>query len=304
MPKTIKEERLRWILPIVNKQIRLVDVAKLCPHSKRSLERWISVYKKGGDKALEPKSTQPKSQPHETPIRIKEEVISLRKNTKLCSQKLHWKLKKKGIDVPVRTIAKIIKQEGLTRKYRTRKIQCKYIKPSLKPGELVEIDVKFVPHKLNSRRYYQFTAIDVATRWRHLAIYDAQSNHAGLKFLHEVIKKFTYPILAIKTDNGTIFTNRYVGYLKSSDILDPRLHPLDLECEKLGIIHYLIDPGKPAQNGTVERSHRTDQEQFYDCNKFKTVGELKRKIRIWNNYYNNLEHCGLNGLTPNEALKI
>lgn len=303
MPKTIKEERLRWILPIINKQIRLVDVAKLCPHSKRSLERWISAYRKGGEKALEPKSTQPKSQPYETPIRIKEEIISLRKKTKLCSQKLHWKLKKKGINVPVRTIGKILKQEGLTRRYRTRKIQCRYIKPTLKPGELVEIDVKFVPHKLNFRRYYQFTAIDVATRWRYLDIYDVQSNDAALKFLHDVIDRFTYPIMAIKTDNGSIFTNRYTGYLKSSDILNPRLHPFDLECDKLGFKHYLIDPGKPAQNGTVERSHRTDQEQFYDCNKFKSVYDLKRKIRIWNDYYNNLEHCSLNGLTPNQALK-
>jgi transposase InsO family protein len=304
MPKTIKEERLRWILPIINKELKLIDVAKLCPHSKRSLERWVSAYKQGGDKALEPKSTQPKSQPHETAIRLKEEIISLRKKTKLCSQKLHWKLKKKGINVPVRTIGKIIKQEGLTRRYRTRKIQCKYIKPSLNPGELIEIDVKYVPHKLNSRRYYQFTAIDVASRWRYLAIYDAQSNDVALQFLNDVIEKFTYPIQAIKTDNGAIFTNRYTGYLKSSDTLNPRLHPLDLECQRLNIIHYLIDPGKPAQNGTVERSHRSDQEHFYDCNKFKSVTDLKRKIRVWNNYYNDLEHCGLKGLTPNEALKI
>jgi len=304
MPKTIKEERLRWVLPIINKEMRLVEVNKLCPHSKRSLERWVSAYRKGGEKALEPKSTQPKSQPHETSIRIKEEVISLRKKTKLCSQKLHWKLKKKGINVPVRTIGKIIKQEGLTRKYRTRKLQVKYIKPALKPGELIEIDVKYVPKKLNFRRYYQFTAIDVATRWRYLAIYESQSNNSALQFLHEVINKFTYNIQAIKTDNGAIFTNRYTGYLKSSDIQNPRLHPLDLECEKLGITHYLIDPGKPAQNGKVERSHRTDQELFYDRNKFKTVADLKRKIRIWNDYYNNLEHCGLSGLTPNEALKI
>jgi hypothetical protein len=43
MAKTIKEERLRWVLPIVRGEIRLVDVAKVCPHSKRSLERWVAV---------------------------------------------------------------------------------------------------------------------------------------------------------------------------------------------------------------------------------------------------------------------
>jgi len=39
MPKTIKEGRLRWVLPIYNKEIKLKDVAKVCPYSQRSLER-------------------------------------------------------------------------------------------------------------------------------------------------------------------------------------------------------------------------------------------------------------------------
>ena len=84
--------------------------------------------------------------------------------------------------------------------------------------------------------------------------------------------------------------------------MNPKPHPLDLECQRLNIIHYLIDPGKPAQNGKVERSHRTDQEMFYDRLKFKTILDLKLAIRQWNEQYNNLEHCALNGLTPNEAL--
>ncbi|MCB9805970.1 transposase [Candidatus Nomurabacteria bacterium] len=64
----------------------------------------------------------------------------------------------------------------------------------------------------------------------------------------------------------------------------------------------LIDCGKPAQNGTIERSHREDEEKFYQKNKFKSLKDLERKIRAWNDYYNNLEHCGLDGKTPNEVL--
>ena len=80
------------------------------------------------------------------------------------------------------------------------------------------------------------------------------------------------------------------------------MHPLDILCQKLNIIHYLIDPGKPAQNGKVERSHRTDQEMFYDRVKYSNISELAKKIKVWNNNYNNLEHLALDGLTPNEAL--
>lgn len=79
-----------------------------------------------------------------------------------------------------------------------------------------------------------------------------------------------------------------------------------MKCQELGIIHYLIDPGKPAQNGRVERSHRSDQERFYDRMDYATMTKrkLKSRLKAWNACCNNLEHCALNGLTPNEALRV
>jgi len=58
--------------------------------------------------------------------------------------------------------------------------------------------------------------------------------------------------------------NYYLGTNKRSDVSIKTLHSLDVFCRERNIIHYLIDPGKPAQNGTVERSHREDQEKFYE----------------------------------------
>lgn len=304
MPKTIKEERLRWVLPIFNKEIKLVDAIKVCPHGLRSLERWLALYKKHGEIGLEPKSTRPKTNPKETSIRIKERIIELRKGKNKCALKLKWQLDKEGISVHKNTIQKIIKKEGLVRKYRIRKLKYKYIKVPLALGELVEIDIKYVPDLVNNRQYYQFTAIDCSSRWRYLKIYNNMDNYSAICFLKELIKVTPFRIRAIKTDNGCCFTNRYTGYLKSSDPINPKLHELDLLCQKLNIIHYLIDPGKPAQNGKVERSHRSDQETFYERNVFKTIKDLKRKIKIWNKEYNNLEHCGLGGKTPNEMIEL
>lgn len=304
MPKNIKEERLRWVEPIINKEIKLVEAIKVFPHSKRTLERWVANYKMFGEAGLEPLSTRPKTNPKETAIRIKERIIELRKRNKKCALKLKWQLAKEGIIIHKNTIQKIIKKEGLVRKYRVRKLKYKYIKVPLTAGELLEIDVKYVPKMVKNMRYYQFTAIDCATRWRYLKIYDDLSNFSSIQFLEEVIRMAPFRIKAIKTDNGSNFTNRYTGYLKSSDPVNPKLHELDLMCQKYNIIHYLIDPGKPAQNGKVERSHRSDQEAFYDRITFTTIDELNRKIKIWNKQYNNLEHCGLNGKTPNEMLKL
>jgi len=302
MVKTIKEERLRWILPVARKEIKLKDMAKVCPHGKRSLERWVALFKSKGEAGLEPKSTEPKTQKLETPIWIKERIIEIRKKTQKCALKIHWQLEKEKIYIHERTIGKILKKEGLVRKYSVRKIKYKYIKAERKAGELVEIDVKYVPGRIVGKRYYQYTAIDTASRWRYLGVYDQQTNHHSILFLQEVIRRFPYKIQAIKTDNGAIFTNYYTSMTKRSDMTVKTVHALDIFCQRNNIIHYLIDPGKPAQNGTVERSHREDQQKFYEQNKFKSFRDLQIKLKRWNMYYNDLEHCGLNGKTPNEFL--
>src|SRR3990167_7598887 len=242
MSKNVKEERYRWVKPIIDKEIAIVDLAKVCPYSESSLKRWLKAFREGGTDALEPKSTEPKTQPKETPIWVKE--------------------------------------------------------------RLIEIDVKYVPGSVEGKRYYQYTAIDTSSRWRYLAIYDEQSSFHSIRFLKEVIERFQYKILAIKTDNGSIFTNYYVGSTRRSDLTMKTNHTLDRFCAEQGIVHYLIDPGKPAQNGTVERSHREDEEKIYQQNIFKNSNDLKRKLKRWNIKYNNLEHCGLQGKTPLEILDL
>jgi len=304
MPKNIQEERIRWVEMVENSGQKLKDIIIIFPYSGRTLKRWLKEYREKGEIGLIPKSTEPKTQPNETPIRIKERVIELRKQTKLCAQKLHWRLIKEGLKVPVSTIGKILKDEDLVRKYRVKKIKYKYIKAERQKGELVEIDVKHVPGAIAGRKYYQYTAIDTASRWRYLQVYDEETSNHSVCFLKEVMIKFQYKIQAIKTDNGSIFTNYYTSMTKRSDMTVKTIHSLDIFCREKNIIHYLIDPGKPAQNGCVERSHREDQEKFYEQNTFKDFADLKKKIQIWNIEYNNLEHCGLNGKTPNEMLEL
>jgi len=303
MPKSTKEEKFRWIKPILDKEISIENMAKICPFSIRSIKYWLSNFRKYGFEGLENKSTRPKTNPRETPIRTKERIIELRREKKQCALKMMWDLEEEGIDIHYQTIQKVIKVEGLTRKYRIRKIQHKYVKIPLRRGELVEIDVKWVPSRIKGQRCYQFTAIDCATRWRYLQAYNDASNLSAVRFLKELIGVVDFEIKAIKTDNGSCFTNRYNGYYKSN-LPFPRLHILDKICQKYDIVHYLIDPGKPAQNGHVERSHREDQEKFYEQTQFKSFEELKYKLRLWNMYYNDTKHCGLNGKTPNQALRL
>lgn len=239
MPKNIKEERYRWIKPIEDKEISIVNLIKVCPYSESSLKRWLRAFREGGIDSLEPRSTEPKTQPKETPIWIKERVIEIRKATNLCAKKLHWRLEKQGLVIPVSTIGKILKNEGLTRKYRVKKIKYKYIRAQRKPGELVEIDVKYVPGTIENKEYFQYTAFDTASRWRYLRIFDEQSSFNSVLFLKDVVQRFEYKILAVKTDNHSTFTNYYVGLNKRSDISIKTIHALDRFCARNNIVKFI-----------------------------------------------------------------
>lgn len=54
----------------------------------------------------------------------------------------------------------------------------------------------------------------------------------------------------------------------------------------------------------MERSHRTDQEKFYEENIFISFEDLRFKLRAWNMDYNDTKHCSLNGKTPNQMLEL
>jgi len=148
MPNSIQEERYRWIKPILDNEITIKNMTKVCPFSERTLKHWLCAYRRYGVEGLIPHSTRPKSHPNETPIRIKERIIEIRNDTNKCALKVKWDLKKEGIVVHERTVGKVIKQEGLTRKYRTRKVKYRYIRAMRAPGEMIEIDIKYVPKKL------------------------------------------------------------------------------------------------------------------------------------------------------------
>ena len=303
MPNSTQEEKYRWIKPILDGQITIKNMAiGSVPSQKEPLSTGWLAYRRHGMAGLQNQSTRPKTNPRETPIRTKERIIELRKEKKKCALKLKWDLEDEGIRIHHRTIGKILKVEGLTRRYRTRKIHWNYVRIPLAKGELVEIDIKFVPDRIEGLRYYQFTAIDCSTRWRHLQAYEDESTFSAIKFLKKLLNTAGFRIQSVKTDNGSCFTNRYNGCYRS-DLPFPREHAFDRICKENNIVHYLIDPGKPQQNAFVERSHREDQEKFYEQNQFKSFADLKYKLRMWNTEYNNTRHCSLNGLTPNQALR-
>jgi hypothetical protein len=74
-------------------------------------------------------------------------------------------------------------------------------------------------------------------------------------------------------------------------------------CKALGI--KLICANSPQANGKVERSHRTDQQEFYQLLEYQEDRDLLLKLTEWENFYNcHRPHGNFKGQIPYEILKI
>ena len=140
------------------------------------------------------------------------------------------------------------------------------------PGHHVRVDVKFLQFKGadgRTRKRYQFTAIDDATRIRALRIYERHNQQSAIDFIDEVVERFPFRIHTIRTDNGHEWQARFHWHV-----------------EDLGIRHVYIRPRSPNLNGTVERLHLTDQLEFYQLLDYTGDVDLRAKLAVWEEFHN------------------
>lgn len=158
------------------------------------------------------------------------------------------------------------------------------------PGHHIQVDVKFLILKADNGakiRRYQYTAIDDATRIRALKIYRRHNQRSAIDFIDYVIEKFPFRIHTIRTDRGHEFQAQFHWHV-----------------EDKGIRHIYIKPRSPQLNGKVERSHRTDGEEFYQLLTYTDDVDLNKKFKQREDFYNyNRPHGAFNGKTPYEAMR-
>jgi transposase InsO family protein len=75
--------------------------------------------------------------------------------------------------------------------------------------------------------------------------------------------------------------------------------PADLDME-----HVYIKSRTPQLDGKVERSHRTDEDEFHQLLTYRDDVDLEKKLAECEHYYNyNRPHGAHDGKTPYEALR-
>lgn len=303
-----------WIKLHLEKNMPITQLAKLSGFHQDTLYIWKAKYLKDGIEGLRDKSKAPHYHPNQYAASIKEKIRFIR-NQGLKQEKRHLgpkiialRLQKHfGVSISPSGIGKFLNKAGLIPQERQRslpkKIRVKRCK-IFHPGELIQMDIKYAVKSTRNHWFYQYSAIDCHTGIAFGLIYEFTSNFESVLFLKSISRFFPFKITGVQTDNDAVFTNYYTGYRQSADPSHPRLHPFDVFCNEVGITHYLINPGKPAQNGKVERFHRTCEEEFYQSTEAKDLNSLRKQFRDYLYYYNNeRENLGLGGLTPLERLK-
>ena len=222
---------------------------------------------------------------------IVDQILHLRRTYHLGPIRIVWYLERyHDIRVCDATAYRTLKRHGMNRlpnRVGRRAVHTHRYEKQV-PGHHVQVDVKFLTlqgkHGQRIRRY-QYTAIDDATRVRALQVYRRHTQQNAIAFLDRVIQKFPFRIHTVRTDRGHEFQALFHWHLADQ-----------------GIRHVYLKARTPQLNGKVERSHRTDQQEFYQLLSYTDDVDLAQRLAEWETFYNyHRPHGAFAGKTPYET---
>ena len=306
MPHQYSPQQMVW------KRLRLFRRARECRNvsqacrefgvSRKTYYKWRKRWEEAGrdPQALRDRSRKPHSHPRKASP-AQERLICRywrRRRWRKHLVRLWWHLRSNhGLTLSLHGCYKVLKRAGLLSPQRRRRRSPKPYQPMTKPGERIQIDVKYTglcdPW---GNKLYQYTALDEFSRWRLLRLSRELSPQASIAFFEEVKAAFPFPISCVQTDHGSEFTYAFLPHVTAP-------HPFTQYLESLGIRHKLIKIATPWHNGKVERSHRTDEEEFWRLFRLRSLPQAHRRLARWNHRYNtDRPHGSLGWKTPAQVL--
>jgi transposase InsO family protein len=255
-------------------------VCRRCGISRPTLRKWWRRYQGEGIAGLEEHSRRP----HRTAGRkifAEQEtlILEVRRTRQLGIKQLRNELlRDHGLRLSLDTLHRVLVKNGENRLKRprlARKGTKRYSRPV--PGDRVQIDVCKIAPAL-----YQYTAIDDCSRWKLLGLYPRRSATSTLGFLGRLLEEMPFPIQRLQTDRGLEFfaeavQRRLIGW---------------------GIKFRPIKPRSPHLNGKVERTQRTDLEEFWATVDPKSP-DLRQRLDEWQHFWNwHRPHTALGGRSP------
>ncbi len=294
------------VLEVFKQTGNISKTARMFSTTRRVIQLAI---KKNTDGNLADLSHARKTVLHKTSDILEEKIISLKNSTKFGYRRVAKNLREKqGLEIKdsaVRNVLRRARSKGLLKGEKVRSSNGKAVRfydwYKAEPFEIIQTDLKVildkkalpqeVYHHLQRHNLplYQWTAECVNTRIRFLCYSYEKSFTNGLTFYLMVIAWLrAHNIraeLVFTVDWGEEF-----GGKSRQKITDLRklLKPL-------GATIHQNHKGQSQENGFVERSHRTDDEEFYipRLSTIKTNNQFFLEALNWEWYYNTKrDHSG------------
>ncbi len=320
------KKRLRWLYVLYHdKKGNVSQAARKAGVSRQWLSGLKNIFERNSKdpRCLEPESRAPKDASNRSRVSDETErlIIKIRDDSQNCwgKEKIARALKRDhDIQIHPNTVNNYLhKHKKISPKLSLKNINAfknkkllesenlffkvKYRPPSkikdLAPGALVEKDMKYIAKSKRSdggkRKddfWYQHTEIDSFTRIRALGMADDLDSATSVAMHREAKRKFPFNIACENTDNGFENQDEFSGQLK-----------------KESVFHFYSNVGTPTDNPRVERSHLTDELEFYSRsgNISQSLPEQKKNTQKWEDFYNfTRPHQALGQLTPMEFYQL
>ena len=310
------KQRLGWLYVLYHEQDGNVTKAA----NRLGISRqWLSTLKAIFENSRhDPRSLEPISRaPHDTTNRqriakdAENKIIAVRDDYGWGKEKIAAHLRDEyGLEVNHNTVNKYLhRHKRISPKLSLKNIKAwqnkkqreqdvvlrvKYRPPKkikdLAPGALVEKDMKYVPklgqHNTFKDRdsfWYQQTAIDSFTRLRTLELTTDFSSLTAAAAHTRAVKRLPFPMACLNSDNGSENNGEFSNQLQANDVF-----------------HFYSNTATPTDNPRVERSHLTDELEFYKRGHlYRDFEEQRKALEKWEYTYNYTRpHQALGYLTP------
>jgi transposase InsO family protein len=254
-------------------------VCRRCGISRPTLRKWARRFEAMGESGLASLSRRPRSSPKaRVGDQERELILKLRKDRRLGARRIQREMARHHeIRLALATIHKVLTRAAVRplKRWRRKTHGKRYSRPI--PGERVQMDTcKILPG------IYQYTAVDDWARYRVLAVFRRRTAANTIEFLEQVLEEMYFPVQRVQTDRGREFFALEVQQWLMDRCI--KFRPLP--------------PRSPHLNGKVERSQKTDLDEFWSAADVRDP-DLGLRLAEWQHYYNwERPHSSLNGRTP------
>ncbi len=162
----------------------------------------------------------------------------------------------------VATVWRILHTAGLS----TRGPKKRIVRPIPVGRHRVQLDIQHLPAIKGGRgRAYKISVIHLRTRMKYSEMHTSMSSKRVGAVLERAMARLP-PFHLVVTDNAMAFTMAYTAHPE-------RKTTFERTVERLGLRHWRIARGSPWQNGFIERSNRTDNDECFSQQQFTSSEE-------------------------------